>query len=227
MVNNLLLRNKIEIFFKKYPYVIGNDCMAGRFYQFSKNYQYNTPFVWNYIDLKNMEYLINNFSTINYDNVKFEIVYFNNGSTSNTDCIKVTIDNNLSFLFPHYCKKKYNKSPSQLDIIRDDIIEYTKNIYFKRLSRLDKNIPPLFVITVGNISKEKHLILDRLIKKDNVIIVFKKECNVYKTHYINYKNCIVIPNNLQLKIRRHRFATYLINQRILIDYILDTILNCK
>lgn len=132
--------------------IISNNCIGARYYQNNK-IQFQNPFMWNLIKLTDFIFLIKNFNTINFKNIK--LYFSNNEVTKEHDsdkCATILLDNNIHVYFIHHhytelhkCKKIIRITGHDYEIIGNDILEYLKNKWLNRLIRLKQNNNIIFV----------------------------------------------------------------------------------
>lgn len=126
--------------------IISNNCISARYYQNNK-IQFQNPFMWNLIKLTDFIFLIKNFNTINFKNIK---LYFSNNEVAkdhdSDKCATILLDNYIHIYFIHHhytelhkCEKTIRITGHDYEIIGNDILEYLKNKWLNRLIRLKRN----------------------------------------------------------------------------------------
>lgn len=168
--------------------LICNNCVGARFYKLH-DYEYNNPFMWNCIEPNEFVKLIESFDKINLNEPLFELV-----STKEKCYVNTILNNtdkplhNINLNYIHYLYNKNYKSPTQVgsDILYDDIINYVKEKYFERLSRMPSE--NIFLLSCNHFLNNTHFLksggefllekLDKLSKNNNIVVILDK----------NYKN---------------------------------------
>jgi hypothetical protein len=109
--------------------------------------------MWNLIKLTDFIFLIKNFNTINFKNIK---LYFSNNEVAkdhdSDKCATILLDDNIHVYFIHHhytklhkCKKTIRITGHDYEIIGNDILEYLKNKWLNRLIRLNQNNNIIFI----------------------------------------------------------------------------------
>lgn len=125
--------------------VISNDCMAGHLYV-KYNQIFNHPFMWCVIPYDDMNYMMQNFHKIHYQNITLKP---NNYIKKNT--VLLTIDNVIRLyaihLFTNNNKKSIERNGGNLIGPAKEIYKYASDTYYRRLERMSKvSEDPIFVI---------------------------------------------------------------------------------
>ena len=171
--------------------IICNNCLGARFYKEHK-YEFNNPFMWNCIEPVEFVKLIKTWDNIDLKDAKFELIKTNSKEYANT-----IIGDNINFNYIHYIHDESQEIPIKIyaDIVYKDILLYTKNKYFERLSRMPKK--KIFIFNTAHYLNEEHFsvkckgdsLLDELneLAKINDIIVILDSSHKYNNDNINFK----------------------------------------
>ena len=128
--------------------LIANNCLGALMFSSSIKSEFPNPFMWSSIDIDNFCKLIKNYDTIDFRNIKCELVT----NDSKTICeqgstvTKITIDNIIEVYYFHYqYNSKYTVKPKKIGGYRyfKEIDKYTYDEYIKRLSRMKET--PIFL----------------------------------------------------------------------------------
>lgn len=121
--------------------IICNNCVGARLYE-TTGVQFNNPFMWSITEHKHYINLVKKFESINFSNVKFSLEYYNYKDRQNVFC---NIDDTIQTHFTHYIYDTNLSEPTKrgLDIMYENILKYTNEKYFSRLSRMNES--PIFV----------------------------------------------------------------------------------
>ena len=169
--------------------IICNNCIGGRLYE-ARNEQFSNQFIWAKILHNDFIYLINNFDNIDFSNISFSLEYYKSKEYQNVLC---KMDNKISLHFTHYvynenCDTPYKKD---LDVLYKDILTYSKEKYFNRLSRMSGS--PIFVYSFNNIQYS----IDEYKKRIYDVLKIKDK----KIYIIAYKSIEItdeIPDNVKV-----------------------------
>ena len=110
--------------------------------------EFPNPFMWSSINIDNFCRLIKNYDTLNFENIKCELVV-NNSKTiceQGTTVSKILIDDTVSVYYFHYqYNPKYTIEPKKIGGYKyyNHIDNYTYDEYFKRLKRMKES--PIFL----------------------------------------------------------------------------------
>ena len=123
--------------------IISNSCLGSFIYE-KLNLKFNNPFTWNRIYYADMLKLCKNFNNINFENFTL---------TRKELLLGINIDNILNLYYPHYkynsaCITPITKHESDGNNLYMDnkIFQFILDVYNKRVSRLNKNDKPIYVI---------------------------------------------------------------------------------
>ena len=126
--------------------IISNDCTAGFIYR-EINEEFKNPFIWTSIDIDNFIKLIENYDTLNFNNISIKLeLNTSKISVQNEKYPIITIDNKVDIHYFHYFQKEGTHSELNTEkryIYDEDIINYVKQIYFSRISRMTES--PIFI----------------------------------------------------------------------------------
>ena len=126
--------------------IISNDCTAGFIYR-EINQEYKNPFIWTSIDLDNFIKLIENYDTLNFENISIKLEKNTSKiSVQNELCPVITIDGIVDIHCFHYFQKEGKKAEintKERYIYDQDIVNYTKKVYLSRLERMTEE--PVFI----------------------------------------------------------------------------------
>lgn len=84
--------------------LIANNCLGALMFSTSIKSEFPNPFMWSSIDIDNFCRLIKNYDTLNFENIKCELVV-NNSKTiceQGTTVSKILIDDTVSVYYFHY-----------------------------------------------------------------------------------------------------------------------------
>ena len=126
--------------------LVANTCMGGFLYQLN-NEPFGNPFIWAMTQSKSMIQCINNFSKINWSNVKLFRDNTNPIKTRNT--YNMEIDGLVTIHYTHYLKDKKCNSPTinGVDVHFNNIEYYIVEKYFSRCKRMcSAAVKPCFCI---------------------------------------------------------------------------------
>lgn len=126
--------------------IISNDCTAGFIYR-EINEEFKNPFIWTSIDIDNFIKLIENYDTLNFNNISIKLeLNTSKISVQNEKYPIITIDNKVDIHYFHHFQKEGIHSELNTEeryIYDEDIINYVKQIYFSRISRMTES--PIFI----------------------------------------------------------------------------------
>ena len=126
--------------------IISNDCTAGFIYR-EINEEFKNPFIWTSIDIDNFIKLIENYDTLNFNNISIKLeLNTSKISVQNEKYPIITIDNKVDIHYFHHFQKEGTHSELNTEeryIYDEDIINYVKQIYFSRISRMTES--PIFI----------------------------------------------------------------------------------
>lgn len=150
--------------------IICNNCLGAKFYKVHE-YEFNNPFMWNCIEPVEFVRLIENFYNIDLSKPKFELL-----NRRNRNYVNAIIGNKINFNFIHYICDETKSVPTKIDadILYKDILNYAKQKYFKRLSKMPHKT--VFVFNCSHYPNEQHFINssgDKLLKKLNDMCKYK------------------------------------------------------
>lgn len=171
--------------------IITNSCVGGYLYKDYFKIPYENPFIWSYIDFNSFIYLMMNFKTINYKNIRIE----NNNH--------IIIDDKVDVHYLHYIKDNSCSKPTFVkkdNTIRySNIEDYTLDKYLRRLSRMNIDDNPIFIFAHSYIYLNK----EQLNKLNDISLQY--ECLIYNDIIANLNNekchiykCPIKHNNKQL-----------------------------
>lgn len=119
--------------------LISNCCLVGDFCEIKK-VKFFTPFVWNTFFIPDIKTLIENYETLDFDNIELT-------KYKNTQFLGIKIDNKVNCYFIHYLygpndliKNNYNK-----EVRGKQIFDYIINSYIRRKTRIDLSEQPKFL----------------------------------------------------------------------------------
>lgn len=121
--------------------IICNNCVGARLYE-TTGVQFNNPFMWSRTEHKHFINLVKNFEGIDLSNVEFSLEYYNHKDKQNVHC---DIDGKIQTHFTHYIQDNNASEPTKSgpDIMYENILKYSNEKYFSRLSRMNES--PIFV----------------------------------------------------------------------------------
>ena len=122
--------------------VISSNCISGYWYRDVVKKQYEVPFIWCNIKLNDFIYLIKNFDTIDFNNVKTVISNGELVASNGKEHVKVVINNKISVYFIHYKQSKENISNpivKDVDVVCPDVVKYTDELWKERSKRIPYN----------------------------------------------------------------------------------------
>lgn len=126
--------------------IISNDCTAGFIYK-AINEEFKNPFIWTSIDIDNFIKLIENYDTLNFNNISIKLeLNTSEISVQNEKCPVITIDNKVDIHYFYHFQKEGTHSELNTEeryIYDEDIINYVKQMYFSRISRMKES--PIFI----------------------------------------------------------------------------------
>lgn len=166
--------------------LIGNNCVSSFLYK-DNGLKFSTPFIWGGFDFDDFVYLLNNYDNINFNNISFSFEHrFDNKELS----VLCNIDNKINYHFSHYCYSENDNIPKKYKyrVFYKNIIEFTKEKYFTRFSRMKEE--PIFLfsfnlININDLNYSEYLnkLLD--IKDKRLIIVIHKSIFIDKEYDTN------------------------------------------
>ena len=130
--------------------IISNDCTAGFIYK-EINEEFKNPFIWTSIDIDNFIKLIENYDTLNFNNISIKLeLNTSKIGVQNEKCPIITIDNKVDIHYFHHFQKEGTHPELNTEeryIYDEDIINYVKQIYFSvpfsKTDRLSESINSL------------------------------------------------------------------------------------
>lgn len=126
--------------------IITNNCSGGYIYKDCIKCDFMNPFIWSSIDFDNFLKLVINYDTINFRNIKCELIENNSNICKNKSLVpKLTIDNTIDIHYFHYIYNDKYQTPTKIEgyTMCNDIIEYTIDCYIRRLEKMKDD--PIFV----------------------------------------------------------------------------------
>lgn len=104
------------------------------------------PFIWSSIDLNNFCSLIENYDTLNFNNIECEIETNNSGICFQKSlCPKIIIDNKVEVNYFHYIEDKKCDLPTKVKgyTAINDVKKYAIDCYNRRLEKMKEC--PIFI----------------------------------------------------------------------------------
>ena len=126
--------------------IIANDCAGAYIYRDSLKCDFMNPFIWSSIDIENFSKLIQNYDTLDFKNIKCELIHNESGICKQGSYIpKVTIDNQVEVGYFHYIQNDKYTTPTKIDgyTMCNDIIKYTVDSYMRRIEKMTEH--PIFI----------------------------------------------------------------------------------
>jgi len=130
--------------------LFANNCVGSRIYS-QEDQEFNHPFQWCIIKPNDMMYLIQNYKTIDWTNIKFipRCKYWKNW----TSC-GLLVDGHIHLWFTHYRYDKRRDHRIGHNVYKVDIEKFIREKYMTRLYRfLEQNLDkarPIFLINCYN-----------------------------------------------------------------------------
>lgn len=172
--------------------IINNSCAGGYLLRDLFKIEYNNPFIWCSMPVREIIKCINNFDKINWLNIEVKL-YENR--TFKVKCVNIIVDNCFTITYPHYIYKNIETKKEGINVFSKDIIEYAKEKYIKRVNRmLNSNEKVCFII--GGTWKDQ-------IPPNDIM------------NYITNKNVLVLPLvNQNIKHDNYKFAKWIYETKL-------------
>lgn len=156
-------------------FIISNNCCGSMMYRLNK-VEFNNPFVWAIVSYRDINYIMNNFYDIQWENFSVE----KSGMAENT--YLVNVDNSFQIHYIHYKYNSKAKKPRKIifsNVIDDDwngnviynkIWKYVADKYIERVKRMKLlNEPPVFLIHEENLGNyETDITLRDLVENNSI-----------------------------------------------------------
>lgn len=126
--------------------IIANDCIGAYLYQDWYKCDFMNPFIWNSIDFTNFYQLIQNYDTLNFNNIDCIVETNNSGICFQKSlCPKIIIDNKIEVNYFHYIEDKKYNSPTKVKgyTAINNVKKYAIDCYNRRLEKMSGN--PIFI----------------------------------------------------------------------------------
>ena len=151
--------------------IISNDCIGGRVYN-EYNSKYENPFIWSCITTDDFIYLMDNFYSIDFYNIKCE--FSNEELYNNKNIPQIIIDGKICLQFIHHHQDEKYSEPTKtsdykysVDIYYNDILNYLKDSYIRRVNRMiSLKEEPIFIYS-PSVGKYVNNSYDSVINSNN------------------------------------------------------------
>jgi len=203
--------------------LISNSCV-GAFLYYRNKQVFDNPFMWTKIEIEDYISLIKNFDTIDFNNIDFSFEHMIvHGKVSPYKSVVGYLDNKVKLHYMHYIKSKSYDNPTRLggmNIYGNNIMEYAREKYFIRLSRMNRSPTFLCNLKVRDDEKYQRYITGLLEIETNhplYILTYKSKRNkvYHKKHiHILYVNDDILNSGMAVVARYvHKYYPFLrINQ---------------
>ena len=161
--------------------LIANDCAGAYLYQDWFKTDFMNPFIWCSIDLNNFCCLIENYDSLNFNNI--ECVLETNVSGicfQKSLCPKIIIDGKVEVNYFHYIEDKKYNSPTKVKgyTAINDVKKYAIDCYTRRLEKMNGN--PIFIWDVTrakwyNKQNENPIYKIRNINSNYTVIIYSSK----------------------------------------------------
>ena len=126
--------------------IISNDCVAGYIYTKCLKTNFKNPFAWCSINLTNFCNLIKLYNDLDFRNTKINLIKNDSPICTYGSIVpNIIIDNIININFFHYIQSNRYNATKKVGGYKfsNNILEYTKNEYYKRLERMTEQ--PIFI----------------------------------------------------------------------------------
>lgn len=174
--------------------IISNNCVGARLYQL-QNKQFNNPFMWSSIYIKDFIDLAKNWNNINFNDI--ELYYKDSFGRQNVSTIAIDSHNyNVCIGYIHHIYEKDTEFRKQdINIYSDHILNYINEKYFIRLDRMNNDISdPVFVFDCQ--PNPSDIYYNKIEQYCNLNTPYKRilicGTNKFDKYVVNNKNLIII-----------------------------------
>ncbi len=203
--------------------IISNNCVGGSIYQ-ELNMQYQNPFVWCFITGNNFFKLINEYDSIDFNNIKVLNSVLDKDIKEYDNTYSINIDDKIYAHYIHYIKDDNYDVPTKKsditgehsrDILYKDAKLLCVNNYNKRLLRM--NEAPIFIISLSKYSTWDDIRNCMYLKSKYKRIILIPENFIYDKNKLD-RNCeILIQPEIGCKWTPEKAKYILANSKILIS----------
>lgn len=173
--------------------IIGNSCASSYVVRDLLKEQFSNPFVWCSVTEADILYVMANYLSINWINIKCTL-YDNQAFKIKN--VKITVDDKIEIKYPHYCLSKGSTKVDRINVFSKDIIQWATDKYLDRVGRMLNSSRPFYILG-GSWDDQKMSLSSKynLLNADNVYMLNTDDIK-HDNYKVAVKNFAAIQNRM-------------------------------